>query len=809
VRLTGYDTFDWEASGYTCGLPAGWIPVVSVSPNVLPRPGTYATLGLGLVSEMTIPGEFLYRGALTFEAAMLNLFKRLNPVDTSPRQLRGIRNDGTPVAIPAVMQISQIVNRGDVNSVKINFVAVQPYWEPLNVPGVTTQVFEADGLRQSMVLDVQGEWPTNPTIRVQANTARTTTTNRIGWRYRRRYTINNVSTDPITNYPFAIDIGLTNGLVTGAKALASGNDLRVVYQGKEVARTLTDWNSASFNTLVWIVIPYLAAGGAIMYEVIYGNPSAGLPPGLLAGSTLPAFDIAVAGANRSTNAKWVYLVDRTVANAGKGGWYLDAGTAQPNVKFNVPGAWQLSTTLVGNDDRSQEAWSTYVATGTKYQARFEARRAKAGSIVTTGHNGADGVYLRNPIGISSVRCDIRWINMARGDTDLTPVGSVVIVGRNRPGDNYQIIYQNSAVNNPESTIAVATYTPAASVDELFFAVWPQPADGITVNPKSRYDRYVNAAWYTTLEINVNSGAMTTVATQAETEIYEFATELRYGGGGDAVDVPPDKAIRLGNFLADAGVGTPRCMAPLTKQLLIFTDTRKVEQWNSAVTVREEVIPIGAYFALDAVPDLNSGATIEQQSADWMPLMPTPNPLTNPDFSVDLSGWTRTNLSGLVTDTRRVDGGVIVSPPLSFAHDIASSTLGSGLRVLTETANDRLPIGTQQSVSVGAELWTSNASLRPRLLITFYTSALAVLSTVLAADWTPPTLSFRRRLLAAAVPAGAVYWSPGYEIWTAAASANGSTVVDVVAVNDTEIAVLDVNSSGLTVGASWLNRYAYG
>jgi hypothetical protein len=48
--------------GLLCGLPPGWLPIVSVNPTVLPRPGTYATLGIGVVGEMTIPGEFLYRG---------------------------------------------------------------------------------------------------------------------------------------------------------------------------------------------------------------------------------------------------------------------------------------------------------------------------------------------------------------------------------------------------------------------------------------------------------------------------------------------------------------------------------------------------------------------------------------------------------------------------------------------------------------------------------------------------------------------------------------------------------------------------
>jgi hypothetical protein len=73
--------------------------------------------------------------------------------------------------------------------------------------------------------------------------------------------------------------------VSGSKALSSGNDLRVVYQGKEIARTLTDWNSARFNTLVWIVIPYLAAGASITYDVLYGNANAGTPPTLLRAST--------------------------------------------------------------------------------------------------------------------------------------------------------------------------------------------------------------------------------------------------------------------------------------------------------------------------------------------------------------------------------------------------------------------------------------------------------------------------------------------------------------------------------------------
>jgi hypothetical protein len=564
MKLLGYRSYDWVADSYWAALPNNWVPIVSVDPNVIPRPGTYATLGIGVVGAMTIPARFGYTGALTYEQAWLNLFKRLNPIDTSPGQLRGVRNDGTPVAIPAVMQIQAIAggndDEDDVNIVFVNFVAVQPYWEPINVPGVTTQVFESDGLRQSVLFDVQGEWPTNPTIRVMATAQRATPTATVGWKYRRRVTVSNAGSDPIQNYPFAIDLGLTNGLVSGGKALSSGNDLRVVYQGKEIARNLTDWNSASFTSLVWVTIPYLAGGGAsITYDVLYGNANAGTPPTLTPGLDKPAFDIATAGANRSSNAKWVYLVDRTVANAGLGGWYLDSGTAQPNVKFNVPGAWQLATTLVGNDDRSQQAYSTYVATGTKYQGRFEARRAKAGSVVITEHNGADGVGLRNPVGISSVRCDLRFLNMAQGDTDTTPIGEVIILTRNNPGENFGAIYSNAALTDPEATIATATYTPASAVKEVYFAVWPNPGANdkkLSIDPKARNDRYVNASWYTTLEVNIAPGVLVQSWTPANmgTALKAWFAADQISGVADGAALATWQDLSANNLNATQGTG---------------------------------------------------------------------------------------------------------------------------------------------------------------------------------------------------------------------------------------------------------------
>jgi hypothetical protein len=470
----------------------------------------------------------------------------------------------------------------------------------------------------------------------------------------------------------------------------------------------------------------------------------------------------------------------------------------------------MSTMLLGNDDRSQQAYSSYVATGTKYHQIFDARRAKAGSTVVTEHNGADSVYLRNPVGIASVRCDLRLLNMAKGDTDTTPIGQVGIYTRNRQGEAFAVLYENSTLTDPEATIATATYTPAAAVKEVYFGVTPYPIDAVknlSIDPKARNDRYVNAAWYTTLEVNVQSGVLTTTNTEAEVDVYEFATALRYGGGGASVGVAPYKTVRLGNYLGASGVGTPRLTAPLNKQILILMDTRKTEQWNVGVTAKELDMPLGAVNALDVVLD-GSGNTIEQQSADWMPLLPTVNPLANPDFEADASNWTKTFGHASATTTLARSTSVFVTTPASLALTVASSTVPTLTQVAAVSATDLLPIGNRQSVYVGAGLYTTNVNLIPRLTITFYDASAAVLSTATMATWTPPASSWRRRLFAATVPAGAVYWSPGFDIISNALNQNGTVNIDAVAVNDTEIGVVDVNTSGLTVAATWVNRYAY-
>lgn len=147
MKLTGYGDFDWEPMGFACGLPRGWSPFPSIEPVILTRPGTYATFGPSEIGELTIPATFVLLPSNTIgdpgsriEDAFLYLFKRLNPYNDAPRQLRAERNNGTLISIPAVMRVLSLSNEERANERMVDFVAVQPFWDAV-APVTTSGTF--------------------------------------------------------------------------------------------------------------------------------------------------------------------------------------------------------------------------------------------------------------------------------------------------------------------------------------------------------------------------------------------------------------------------------------------------------------------------------------------------------------------------------------------------------------------------------------------------------------------------------------------------------------------------------------------
>jgi hypothetical protein len=138
MKLLGYGDFDWEPWGFAVGIPPDFLPFPVVEPQVLERPGTTATFGPPTISEMTIPGTALIlrenvigTGNSRIEEAFLYFFKRINPYNPEPRQLRAERNNGTKIAILAVVRIFGRSNEQNRNERFIDFVAVDAAWTDL------------------------------------------------------------------------------------------------------------------------------------------------------------------------------------------------------------------------------------------------------------------------------------------------------------------------------------------------------------------------------------------------------------------------------------------------------------------------------------------------------------------------------------------------------------------------------------------------------------------------------------------------------------------------------------------------------
>lgn len=646
MRVYGFDQYNWEDDGYYFMVDEKNVFVPSVEPQLLLRPGTYATFGTSQVGAMNVVGGFgLIPGGraeqMGIEVAFQNLFKKLNPALGTPREIRAIRNDavgndGQEVRLRGVLAVPNFSSTGQVNFRDATFVCVQPYWAGL-VP--STGGFPIRLLDQSVSMPLEGEFPASPTIRLQPLLQRTAPVANAGWKWRRRYTLANSGDESLVNHPYALNIGPTNTLVSGGKMLASGNDLRVWINGQEVARNLNTINSVT-DCLVWIIIPYLQPNDSMMIEVVYGNPVAGTPPTLVPMGDLPAFDIAATGASRSSNSSWVYLVDPTVASAGKGLWALSSGTVQGNYSTTVPGAWAPTLTIQAPDDVTQPPWVTYTATGTKYGAFLAARRARSGSTVVTTTRGADGVLLRVPVPIISIECDFFWFNQQVTDANITGIGQLVILNRQAQGDPWSKSYSNLTMQPTEVAIANAVRTLTSPSKEVAVATWPQNDVGVDLGARS--DRYAQVRFGSTLKVALDSSLVVQAVLQAETEVYEIANEIRYGGGpyGEGPYGEYQKIV-LGNAALASGAGTMRGAVELNQVLQIDNDAREVSVWDSSLTSRIETFPLTAVQAREGV--YQGGVITDRPDPDWMTVQPVSNPMENPDASVESAPWLITQL----------------------------------------------------------------------------------------------------------------------------------------------------------------------
>lgn len=605
MRFIGFKSYtNWELDGWYWTFPVGYQNSLTMQTPTLPRAGTTATFAIGTYDPRNTPGAFIYTGATAFETARNLLLQKLNILDPYAGTLYVVTNDGTPATISAVFSLIAGGNAGtnqEITSVPAQFTMVDQVFVASAPSNVSTTI--AVSTQQTLTVPATGYGQQDAILQVQQTVQRASFSEAAGWTLRRKYTLTNNSAYALVNYPVGIDLGSTTALVSGSKALASGNDVRVIYGGKGQPRTLVGWNTAS--TLCWIVIDALAAGASRTYEVWYGNSGAGSPT-VLSGSLLPAFDLAT-----STNAVWKYLVARTAGNAGLGGWALSSGTNIPIADMTVPGHWKTAKTYGDNpDDTWQAKYSAYVATGTRYQARFDAKRLyqKSQDFDANQYDDDDGVMLANPLGITQVRCDIDYeIQAISSNSSTSAVGQVVLVQQATPGGGWQPAYSLTAVTAPTQD-AVANHAISPTAAAVAFGVWPPSGQG-SVDKKTKVDRYVYGGWFSVLEVSINSTALAQSLTQAEETIMDVATTIYVGGG--ASHVAPYKVLRIG------GLSTRRYATRLNEKLVIDAANRSATLYDSAGTTVIEQVPIAA---IDARMEL-AGDTSERTADRWAPLAP--------------------------------------------------------------------------------------------------------------------------------------------------------------------------------------------
>lgn len=668
---------------------------------------------------------------------------------------------------------------------------------------------------QSALISLPGEYPVHPIVLIRPTAVRPSPSAALGWRYRRRYRIVNTTDERLINAPYAIDLGPTNALVSGGKALASGNDLRVWRDGVEIRRTLNTWNGAgavgsTTSTLVWVAIDDLQPGASQDYEVVYGNASAGAPSTLVAGDDAPIFDVATTGATRSSNAFWLYRVDRVAADAGLGLWYLSSGTVQPEAQMVAPGAWQAANTKPSPDARRQLTYESYVATGTKYHATLAARRGRAGAQIGQEGIGGDGVQVHHPGGIVSVRASFTFLNPAINTGAIVPLAQLVVIGKRSAGGDWLTIASNPTLYAVATAIAAATYTmPGAAAKDIALAVWPYGSD--IVDPSARGDIYAEALLGSTCELNVTSPASQTLQ-QAETEIVEAGYVSRVGGGFQAVT--PYRYVGVGNWEGATAQGARRSSlkADGTEVLKIDNDRRSVTIVDNTTGALIETVPYGAYDGYD-VRTIDGIATT-MIASEWLTLTPVINPLTNPSAETDALNWVDDTAAGESTGMTVGAIGRTTSTPDSgagaFTRAISASTAAAG-KLARAMASDYVPIGGVESVQIGAALRTTNLNLRPVLCIAFYDANLSLLSRAMQDDAVSSLAAinaWERHVFAASVPSGAVYWRAGVLAKDMTGSQTGTIGWDTVELGGPEVIITDAIAGPKSVTVTAEPRYAY-
>jgi hypothetical protein len=364
VRIISFDGFDFAANGYWVGFKDAAVRGQwSLQPTTLTRMSGAPVLAGNSTSARPIPVEIGYSGGATIETAFLALLGELDPTNGEPRALVAQLNDTTLVQCMATIMLPQgQTSDADVNVVEATFLTMSPAWRETSATTDLANVISSSG--DSFTIVNSGYARAYPVYDIGWTAQRTTSTSAAGWKYRVTCTLTNNETRTESRNTRFIDLGDTTLLVP-TKAMTTGNDVRVRYNGRELPRTLLNWNTK--RTFIEVVVT-IEALTTITLEIVYGNPNAGTPQTLstLGGArTRPDLFSAIdgyavngtatsGGASTITNTSINYPVNRLA-----GGFIQITGGTGVNQRRRILSNTATSITVA-------RAWSTAPAAGSTY-----------------------------------------------------------------------------------------------------------------------------------------------------------------------------------------------------------------------------------------------------------------------------------------------------------------------------------------------------------------------------------------------------------------------------------------------------------
>lgn len=702
------------------------------------------------------------------------------------RRLLAQREDGhdTPVSCWAAVLRVSLLNDLDI---AVQFEARDSTWRAAT-PAVTSKTF-TNANDRALPLVTPGNTSTRPRLIVLPTAQRSGSSVYAGWRYRKRYVVTWDGDAPLVREPIRIALGSTTALVSGSKAQADGDDVRVWLDGVEQPRTLVTWNTAA--SYVWVIVPLLLPGASLTFEVVYGNPSATTPPDL-AYPDLPAFSLSV-----SSNTSLLWPANRTqLANAGKGLWHLFTTTDPTAPDYGIPGAWRPARTINNPDCKDlslqRPSLSGSGALAGYEMAGFNAERAPADQLGVSiaEANIYDGVEFYSPLPITALRMGYTIYNPDQQ-------GSVRILSRLSSAHLWGSIYRDFANGDPTAE-DVAPFTTPLPTPSMHIAVAVWPVNGWLMDEAS--GGYISAKVYQEFTVTRDDSDLAITASPAEEEIYEFALELGVGGGESRV--PPYRALLLGNARQSTGKGTPRLACTLSQALVIDAETGEAEVWSVSGGERVALVePASAHAVTPVVGWDNLGEAVESPSSDWLSLLPARRRIPNGDFAAGISGWAIvTTPSGMtaVASHDAAEGGAVLG---SLKVAITPSTAAAGQRLVL-LGDPLFRLLGRAAVDLAAWTVSSNANLAPVLGVRWYRdeAGTSAISDAWDAAWIPTASAELERAASFAAPGNALSYRVLLGVVTGASSQTGNLWFDDVRFADQDLLVRDEAMGSLAVTA---------